>query len=411
MLSTTSQKVGAVVLVCTVMVAVFTFYAFFAREVTHWMEGEHHWFHDYEPWSLIGFISAFVMATALFLPAQPFVVAVGYLFGFHFLTIFFTYTVYTLSAFLMFNGARFWFRPMVEAWLRDHRVVEGMAQYVKDPREGAKVNLLFSFTPIAFCLHCYAMGITEIKEEVFMITFLLGQSPHIFFGVFTGSALLAAETSDITMDWMKIAMLCAGVGGTFVAVVYLGNVAHDILAQLDDGCSNDRLLAGEKKRVQVLRSGVGLTFEEADDRSIVVSAISMGSPAAQSGVIRIGDVLHEIDGRTMHRADIGLIASLVPGDDGTNVELGLKRGVAPELPSPADLPVYRVVLQRVAAIQTYGALETPPQSPEEKATRHVTWEHPEVVVHGNSSNIDLSGATGAAAEEVTVTSSIADKNK
>jgi len=31
---------------------------------------EHHWFHDYEPWSLIGFISAFVMATALFLPAQ-----------------------------------------------------------------------------------------------------------------------------------------------------------------------------------------------------------------------------------------------------------------------------------------------------------------------------------------------------
>ena len=59
---------------------------------------------------------------------QPFVVAVGYLFGFHFLTIFFTYTVYTLSAFLMFNGARFWFRPMVEAWLRDHRVVEGMAQ-------------------------------------------------------------------------------------------------------------------------------------------------------------------------------------------------------------------------------------------------------------------------------------------
>lgn len=179
MLSTTSQKVGAVVLVCTVMVAVFTFYAFFAREVTHWMEGEHHWFHDYEPWSLIGFISAFVMATALFLPAQvrtlpqeehatstrkarrrpagvlpvvmlphrptplmtvccvcmcmrvdwqPFVVAVGYLFGFHFLTIFFTYTVYTLSAFLMFNGARFWFRPMVEAWLRDHRVVEGMAQ-------------------------------------------------------------------------------------------------------------------------------------------------------------------------------------------------------------------------------------------------------------------------------------------
>jgi len=42
MLSTTSQKIGGLVLVCTVMVAVFMFYAFFAREVTHWMEGVTH---------------------------------------------------------------------------------------------------------------------------------------------------------------------------------------------------------------------------------------------------------------------------------------------------------------------------------------------------------------------------------
>jgi hypothetical protein len=37
---------------------------------------------------------------------------------------------------------------------------------------------------------------------------------------------------------------------------------------------------------------VGVTFDEADDRSIVVSAISLNSPAANSGVIRVGDVLH-----------------------------------------------------------------------------------------------------------------------
>ena len=65
-----------------------------------------------------------------------------------------------------------------------------------------------------------------------MITFLVGQSPHIFFGVFTGSALLAAETSDLTMDWMKMGMLGVGVGGTLLAIVYLGHVAHDILAQV-----------------------------------------------------------------------------------------------------------------------------------------------------------------------------------
>jgi hypothetical protein len=32
-----------VCLVATVMVITFAFYAFFAREVTQWMEGQHHW--------------------------------------------------------------------------------------------------------------------------------------------------------------------------------------------------------------------------------------------------------------------------------------------------------------------------------------------------------------------------------
>ena len=35
-------------------------------------------------------------------------VMTGYLFGMHFLTILFTYLVYALAAFLMFNGARYW---------------------------------------------------------------------------------------------------------------------------------------------------------------------------------------------------------------------------------------------------------------------------------------------------------------
>ena len=390
---------------CAVMVAVFIFYAFFAREVTHWMEGEHHLFHDYEPWSLVMFIGAFVTATALCLPAQPFVVAVGYLFGFHFLTIFFTYTVYTLSAFLMFNGARFWFRPMVEAWLREHRLVEGMAQYVKDPREGAKVNLLFSFTPIAFCLHCYAMGITEIKEEVFLVTFLVGQSPHIFFGVLTGSALLAAETSDLTLDWMKTSMLVAGIGGTFVAVVYLGTVAHDILGQLDDGLSNDRLLPGEKRR-EKLQYGVGLTFEEAEDRSIVVSAVAAGSPAAESGVIVVGDVLHQVDGSGVHRADLGLIARLIPGHHGTTVELGLKRGGGASSPRLQEQALYRVILQRSPLVTTYGTINVNavladlspvgmPASEAGAAHADGAWVQDRENVHGMST--DIAEAAGLAA--------------
>jgi len=121
------------------------------------------------------------------------------------------------------------------------------------------VNLLFSFTPMAFCLHCYAMGITEINEFIFLGTFLVGQSPHVFFGIMTGSALLAAEKSSMSLDYFKVGMLiagarrhplphrrsplrvaapssaltgarrwrlAAGVLGTFVAIVYLGSVAQ-----------------------------------------------------------------------------------------------------------------------------------------------------------------------------------------
>jgi len=193
-----SSKTFAVIAVAMVaMVCSWAFYAFFAREVTHFIEGEHHWFHNYEPWSLIAFISMFILATSFFLPAQPFVVAVGYLFGFHFLTILFTVAVYALAAFFMFNGARYWFRPLADEWLREHKVVLGMAKYVKDPIEGAKLNFLFSFTPIAFCIHCYVMGITEIDEHIFLFTFLLGQAPHIFFGILTGGSFPIAFPSRV----------------------------------------------------------------------------------------------------------------------------------------------------------------------------------------------------------------------
>eukprot|EP00282_Hemiselmis_andersenii_P035136 CAMPEP_0169443120 /NCGR_PEP_ID=MMETSP1042-20121227/9188_1 /TAXON_ID=464988 /ORGANISM="Hemiselmis andersenii, Strain CCMP1180" /LENGTH=272 /DNA_ID=CAMNT_0009554331 /DNA_START=30 /DNA_END=845 /DNA_ORIENTATION=+ len=234
----------AVVLVAVlIMTVTWAFYAFFAREVTHWMEGKHHWFHDYEPWSLVGFICSFILATSLFLPAQPFVVATGYLFGFHFLTILFTIAVYTLAAFLMFNGARFWFRPLAEGWLREHRVVNGVSHYVKDPAEGAKLNLLFSFTPIAFAVHCYVMGVTEIDEFVFMLTFLLGQSPHILFGLLTGSALLAADTTG-ALDSFKIGLLVMGVVGTFAAMVYLMGVAESVLHDMEHSSASDSLLGG-----------------------------------------------------------------------------------------------------------------------------------------------------------------------
>ena len=310
------------------------------------------------------------------------------------MTLLFTVAVYALAAFLMFNGARYWFRPLAEGWLREHKVVLGMSQYVKDPREGAKLNLLFSFTPIAFCIHCYVMGITEIDEFIFMSTFLIGQSPHIVFGLLTGSALLAADTSPSgAMDSFKIALLVVGIVGTLAAMVYLMSVAESVLNDMENGAASERLLGGSSERC-----GVGITFEEQDDKTLKVAALLPGSPAALSGEVRVGDVLCEIDGRNVYRASLGVITQLVPGERGTRVELGLGGGGG---------PVRRISLMRrqtTGLSNSYGAVEerapsmntaetqTPPQSPD-KVERGVTWgpnsEH--IIEAGESSFVSAGG--------------------
>ena len=116
-------------------------------------------------------------------------------------------------------------------------------------------------------------------------------------------------------------------------------------------------------------------------------------------MIRLGDVLHEVDGRCVHRADLGLVAGLVPGDHGTNVELGLKRG------GSESGPTYKVLLQRSAGVKTYGAIASPPRSPAGPGARS-PWQDgaPSLVVGGNSSSIDDKTAAPA---EVAITVSSA----
>ena len=230
---------------------------------------------------------------------------------------------------------------------------------------------------------------------------------------YTHSQTHGTHCSDLTLDWMKIAMLIAGVAGTFVALVYLGNVAYEILGQLDEGCSNERLLSGDT-RGYLVRCGVGITFDEAQDSSIVVSSIASESPAANSAVIQVGDILHSVDGRSVHRADLELIARLVPGEEGSNVELGFRRGGAFDSSNTVDGPVYLVVLQRNGGIRTYGAVGSPPRSPQEEVGRQVSWENPEVVVHvhGNSSVLETVEGTHVGAVLVSsATSAAANKNK
>mmetsp|Transcript_7571 Transcript_7571/g.11994 ORF Transcript_7571/g.11994 Transcript_7571/m.11994 type:complete len:123 (+) Transcript_7571:938-1306(+) len=98
-------------------------------------------------------------------------------------------------------------------------------------------------------------------------------------------------------------------------------------------------------------SGVGIVFTEAEDGSLVVSRLVPGGPAEETGQVAVGDVLYEVEGENVYRADKQKIARKVLGSEGTMVRLGFKRGLRYE----AD-PVFRVMIGR-KAIPNAGVVE------------------------------------------------------
>jgi hypothetical protein len=93
--------------------------------------------------------------------------------------------------------------------------------------------------------------------------------------------------------------------------------------------------------------------------------------------VMVGDVLHEVDGRNVFRAKVELISQLVPGEDGTAVQLGLRRGgryaggdvVRVDLIRrrfAAGPPAGAAGLRLSTGFKSYGSVETqtPPATPE-----------------------------------------------
>lgn len=74
-------------------------------------------------------------------------------------------------------------------------------------------------------------------------------------------------------------------------------------------------------------AGVGIWLRAADG-AVVVSGVAPASPAASAGV-RAGDLLRSVDGRPVADGSVAATSSLLRGEAGTVVELGLERGGGP----------------------------------------------------------------------------------
>ena len=75
--------------------------------------------------------------------------------------------------------------------------------------------------------------------------------------------------------------------------------------------------------------GIGITITSRDDDLVVVSVME-GTPAERAG-LKADDVIVEIDGQTRMKWDADEAVTLIRGEEGTDVTLGIRRGDEEEL--------------------------------------------------------------------------------
>mmetsp|Transcript_9838 Transcript_9838/g.23436 ORF Transcript_9838/g.23436 Transcript_9838/m.23436 type:complete len:141 (-) Transcript_9838:23-445(-) len=116
------------------------------------------------------------------------------------------------------------------------------------------------------------------------------------------------------------------------------------------------------------RAGVGIVFEEAEDGALVVASLLPDGPAEKSGKIAAGDVLYEIDGHNVYRADKLKVAEKMvarggggsgggPGGrrkaPGGEITLGFKRGMRYE-PDPLFFVTLRKeVMEKIGVVERF----------------------------------------------------------
>jgi len=86
------------------------------------------------------------------------------------------------------------------------------------------------------------------------------------------------------------------------------------------------------KANRVPKSGVGMLLTDA--RPHPVASLVQGAPAALSGMIEMGDVLWEIDGRAVDKQPLSAIKTLLLGEPNTQVCLLMQKKGDPNPKAP-----------------------------------------------------------------------------
>lgn len=191
-----------------------------------WLDGLGSW----GPWL---FVTAYAVATVLFVPASALTLAAGALFGLLRGTIIVS-AGSTLGAALAFLAARYLVRAQVEGYLTRHPRLASVDRAVG--KGGWRVVALLRLSPaVPFNIQNYLYGVTSIPFRTALLTSWIAMLPgtvmYVYLGVLLGEGVRAAAGSSDVASAGKWAFLAVGLVATVGLTVYLTRLARRALTE------------------------------------------------------------------------------------------------------------------------------------------------------------------------------------
>jgi uncharacterized membrane protein YdjX (TVP38/TMEM64 family) len=185
----------------------------FLLPLREWIEALQSWLLGLGLWGVLIFMTILIVITFLPAPDWPLPVAAGYVYGFWAFPL--TYFSIAFASVLAFLAARYLLRDKIRPFVNRRSKYRKLDEALAD--EGWQVVVLMRLSPIVpFNLQNYALGLTAIPFQQYLLASLIGIIPgiaiYVYFGIF-GKGL---GNGPSVFDWVLFGI---GVLATVVLAV------------------------------------------------------------------------------------------------------------------------------------------------------------------------------------------------
>ena len=196
--------------------------AFKLLPLADWAEALERWISSMGPWSYIGFVLIYIVATVAVLPVAILTIVAGLAFGLWmgFLVVMAGSLFGALAAFVL---GRYFFREKVERLLRKHPKVRSLDREIG--RKGWRSVALVRLSPmIPFGIQNYLFGVSDVGFWAYAIATFLAMAPgtllHVYLGML-GRAFLEGELNPWQWAIYGVSMIA-----TVVLTVKIGRILN-----------------------------------------------------------------------------------------------------------------------------------------------------------------------------------------